>query len=470
MKILEDLWSSISGNAKTKIDDPFIGAFAASWIACNWNHLALLIWGEGNASERINALYHFLTEIELFALNSILFYPALFSVFYLFLFPWVSLLLKSLQKVVNDKLHKQAVGFELDRVVQQEELNKVKLRSNPEKDFLAQSVQLDIDSRKAQVELLKQQSILEKEKAEAEAANVAAAKSKAETEASNAIEAKSKENIAKLDEENKQRNAEIERERFNVTSAQLRSTIASNRFPSIYRIMSLIDESVSRDGISLSLRAIGKIMAAVFGYKDFQQIIEDKQFNSETLSKIEYIYYERENLAQKLEKIVLDEQSENEDLSSDLIFDHVLTMFEELPIKLVASEELKEICSDFFDKSSYDILQYEGVSNAIAISDSIFEDVEFETIESVEFDDGFSAHLVASATGSHRKDDDIPGRDMTIEIEVQSTLQLGEYAFGALEFSRVEGTLKDINDEFEGVIETEESPEFTTILSKRHQG
>ena len=54
MKILEDLWSSISGNAKTKIDDPFIGAFAASWIACNWNHLALLIWGEGNASETVS--------------------------------------------------------------------------------------------------------------------------------------------------------------------------------------------------------------------------------------------------------------------------------------------------------------------------------------------------------------------------------------------------------------------------------
>lgn len=458
MKILEDLWSSISGNAKTKVDDPFIGAFAASWIACNWNHLALLIWGEGNASERINAFYHFLSESKLLAINSILFYPAIFTVFYLFLFPWVSLLLKSLQRAVNDKLHKQAVSFELDRVIQQEDLNKVKLRSNPEKEFLAQSVQLDINTRKEQIELLKQQSIQEKEKAEAEAANAAAAKSKAEAEAANAIEAKSKENIAKLDEESKQRTAEIERERFNVTSSKLRSTIASYRFPSIYQIMSLIDASVSQDGIKLSLTAIEKIMAAVFGYKDFQEIVEDKQFNSETLSGIEYIYYEREDLARKLEEIVINEQSENEDLSSDLLFDHVLTMFENLPIRLVASEELEEICSDYFDNNNYDILQHEGVSGAIAISDSFFEDVEFETIDCGWFDGKLSALIIASATGGHRKDNDIPGRDMTIEIEVQSTLKLGRYAFGALEFSRVKGTLRDINYKFEDGIDDKKSP------------
>jgi len=467
MKILEDLWLSISGNTKTKINDPFIGAFVASWIACNWNHLALLIWGEGKASERINTFYRFISESELVALNSIFFYPALLTVFYLFLFPWISLLLKSLQKVVNDRLHRQAVSFELDRVVQQEELNKVKLRSNPEKEFLAQSVQLDIDSRKEQVEQLKQQAIQEKEKAEVEIANAAAAKSKAETEAANAIEAKSKENIAKLDEESKQRNAELERERFNETSSRLRSKIASNRFPSIYQIMSLINSSISMDGIKLSLSAIEKIMTAVFGYEDFQEIIEDKQFNSEVLSLVEYIYYEREDLARKFEEIVVDEQSDNEDLSSDLIFDHVLTMFEDLPINLVTSDELKEICSDFFEKHCYDILQHEGVSGAIAISDTIFEDVEFESVESVAVDGGLSAILAASATGSHRRDTDIPGRDMTIEIEMRSILHLGKYAFGALEFARIEGTLDDINFDFGDNIDAEESPELTTILSER---
>ena len=31
MQVLDDIWASIKGNAKTRINDPIIGAFVISW-------------------------------------------------------------------------------------------------------------------------------------------------------------------------------------------------------------------------------------------------------------------------------------------------------------------------------------------------------------------------------------------------------------------------------------------------------
>ncbi|QFG31703.1 hypothetical protein F6476_22265 [Pseudomonas umsongensis] len=435
MKILEDIWSSMSGNARTKINDPFIGAFVASWVACNWNHLAILIWGDGKPSERINTLHTYLTDSPLLALNSILVLPALFAFLYVFIFPWLSLLFKSIQKAVNDRLHRQAINIELEKLRQQEDLNKLKLRSNPDKQFLTQMVQLDIDSKTEQLELLRIERFLSKERAEEATAKAAEAKGKA--------------NIVQLDEASKQRHAEIERERFNVNSAKVRAALASHRFPSAYRFMSLIEQSVKLDGVSLSLTATGEVVAAIFGYDNFQALIDDEKFNNISFSNVEYIYYESADLALKLEKVVLREKSENEDLTSDLLFDHVLTVFGDLPYKLLTKDDLEEICVSFFEDNRYAILEEEGVSGAIAESDTIFEEVELESVESVEFDDGINAVIDASARGSHRKDAEIPGRSMSISIEVKSTVQVGKYALGAFEFVEVNGSLDDFHEEDE---------------------
>ena len=54
MKVLDDIWASIKGNAKTRINDPIIGAFVISWGLCNWDRLALLFWGTGKLEERIS--------------------------------------------------------------------------------------------------------------------------------------------------------------------------------------------------------------------------------------------------------------------------------------------------------------------------------------------------------------------------------------------------------------------------------
>ena len=170
MKFLDDILQSISGNTRTKVNDPFIGAFIGSWIICNWSHLAILIWGDGTTTERIDALSKYLKETDVIALNTIFVIPLFMTILFLFAFPWLSLFLKSMQKFANDRLHQQAISIEVSKTKQQEALNRQKLLADPDKKFLEQNVQVDIDRRKELIDQLKLRSAKFKENAEAAAA------------------------------------------------------------------------------------------------------------------------------------------------------------------------------------------------------------------------------------------------------------------------------------------------------------
>lgn len=94
MKVLDDILASLSGVAKTRVSDPFIGTFTISWIICNWNHIALLLWGGGTVSDRVNEFQKYLSLTGLFGFNSVFVIPLMLALFYLFAFPWLSLVFK----------------------------------------------------------------------------------------------------------------------------------------------------------------------------------------------------------------------------------------------------------------------------------------------------------------------------------------------------------------------------------------
>lgn len=446
MKFLDDIMQSVSGNTKTKVEDPFIGAFIGSWIVCNWSHLAILIWGDGTPAERINALSKYFKETDIIGLNTMLIIPLCMALLFLFAFPWVSLALKSIQKFANERLHQQAISIEVGKVKQQEILNRQKLLADPDKKFLEQNVQLDIDRRKETIEQLKLRSLRLKEKAEA-----AIAASEAAT--ASAAEAKSRANQAELEEEKKQKNAVIERQRFNVASAQLKSAQASNRFPSSYSFMLAIEESLKADGVQLSLAGLGEIVAMIFGYEDFHSLVHDENFNNEKLSEVSYIYYDPKEFASSLETIVQDEGTENENLGSDLLFDHMISVFENLEYKLLTEDQVEELCRDICESLKYDLLNGDEFSGPIAESDTIFDEIEIGELDSITFDDGLHVTFTGSASGSHRRDDEVPGRDIGFNIEIKNTVLLGTRALGKFELGEVSASLIDYD--YEGEYETD---------------
>ena len=437
MKIIDDILSSITGNAKARISDPFIGTFVCSWLVCNWNHLSLLFWGEGKPSQRINTFFDYLTTTPIWGWNYLFAIPFLIAFFYLFVFPWISFSINFVQHWANERLHKQSIEIDLITINNQKKLNAEKLKADPDKQFLEQLVQQDIEKRTLILEHLRHRTI----RFEAKSTE---AKAKVKEQEAKKQEAENRERISQLDLEKKTKQAELERIRFENDSAKARATHASNRFPSTYYLLSKIEESLSEDGIYVSLKTLGSIVAVLFGYESFEVLLNDKNFNNETLAKVNYIYYDDE-LAKRLEQIVLDENSENEDFSADLIFDHLEMLFNDVPFKLIDGDNLAEECKEEFERYPFDIFDGDGVSGAIAESNTIFETVEDVNLESFNFDNGFYAEISANASGDHYREEGVLGRSMSVSITMQCDVLAGRFGLGSIEQGEINGTLDEIN-------------------------
>ncbi|POP66761.1 hypothetical protein [Pseudomonas syringae] len=443
MKFLDDIMQSISGSTKTKVEDPFTGAFIGSWIICNWNHLALLVWGDGTAAERINALGKHFNEMDIIGFNSILVIPLIMTALFLFAFPWVSFCLKFLQKFANERLHQQAVSIEINKVQQQEALNRQRLLADPEKEFLGENLKLDIERRKELIEQLKLRTTRFKKRLEVATATAAEANAASEANAAAASEARSRANLAELEEEKKKATAELEKQKFGLASAQLKSAQASNRFPSAYSLMQTIEESLKDDEIYLSLDGLGEIVAMIFGYKSFYTLVHDENFNNRTLAQVSYIYYDREDFASTLEAIVQNEGARNEDLDAETLFDHVISILENSEFKLLSKDEVEEVCREICENMKDDLMESDEFSGRIAESDTIYDDIEISDLEDIKFDDGLSVTFSGSASGTHRKEFDIPGRDIEFSVEIKSAVVVGTRGMGNFERSEVLANLAD---------------------------
>lgn len=435
MKFFDDILQSISSNTKTKVNDPFIGAFVGSWTACNWSSLALLIWGEGNPSERIKIFNDHIKDTDFFAFNTIFTIPLIMTIVFLFLFPWISLFLKFLQDFANTKLHEQAISIEVRKTKKQEELNKARLLANPEKKFLEQNVQLEIDRRVELTSQSRARTIKRLKLAEAAEAKSAEAKSRAEQ--------------TLIEEDKKKLNLSIERQKFDLENARLKSAQASNRFPSSYNFLLTFEEALRADDIKLSLQGLGHIIATIFGYNDYHSLIHDENFNNKTLSKVKYIYYDRVKLASKLEEIIQAENLSNETLDAGTLYDYIISVLEELKFHPITDDQVEDICRAFCDDYQYNILQEEALSGPMAESDTIYDEVEIGDIQSIKFNDGFSVVFEGTTSGNHRKDDGISGRDISFTLEVKNSVVVGATALNEFHAGEVHGELVDYADDSE---------------------
>jgi hypothetical protein len=447
VKFIDDILEAISGSTRTKIEDPFIGAFIGSWLVCNWDSLALLVWGEGTATDRIAATSQHYHELKIFEFNSLVTIPLLMTTLFIFAFPWVSWFLKSILRYANERLHEQAVAIEISKIQRQEALNKQRLLADPEKEFLAENVKLDIERRKEVNEQRKHRATRLREKAEAAAAATAEAKATAEAAIAAAAEAKSHANQAELEEEKKKANAELEKERFSLASAQLKAALASNRFPAAYALMQTVEESLKDDGIYLSLNGLAEIVAMIFGYKSFQTLVDDDTFNNKTLAQVSYIYYDREEFALTLEAIVQDEGERNENLDAEILFDHVISIFESFDFRLLPKDEIEEVCREACENMRYELLDSDELSGPIAESDTIYDEVEIGDLEDITFENGLSVTFSGSASGSHRREYDVSGRDIEFNIEIKSALMVGTTGLGELKRGEVSAELADYDYE-----------------------
>ena len=337
MQVLDSIWASIRGNVKTRINDPIVGAFITTWDLCNWDQLALLFFSTEKVEARIKNIsldMAFLNDLSLIWINyDLLLLPLFLTILYIFILPKCAHKIDKLLKPNQINRHDHTVDLDLNKAIKQKELNKARLRANPDNEFLAKEVKIDIEREKNEAELIITKIEIEKNKQ---------------------LESKAKADNAALELEKRQLQADAEKRSLAVSSAKKNAVLASHKFPSAYLFIDLLSESFKEDDIVVSLSGLTRCISEVFGYKDFSKLLNDKKFNNDNLERMKYVLIDTDRLTSKFTSIIEDEGIEGFD--SDWIFGHLEMIFEGLPYDFIypetlangIREEMKRIASTYF--------------------------------------------------------------------------------------------------------------------------
>ncbi|MGS0534491.1 hypothetical protein [Pseudoalteromonas sp. SaAl2] len=411
MKVLDDLWTSIRGNAQTKINDPIVGAFIVSWCLCNWDRISILFWGSGKLEERV---YLFSKKMAVFNSPSILWtnfdillLPLLLTVTYIFVSPKVAHFVDEKLNSINTKRHKYAIEADINKVNKQRELNKARLRANPENEFLAEEVKNDL--------------AIEKSEAEIKLAEAEAAKSRLQ-------EAKAKETAANIELEKRQAQKESEKREYAISAAKQNAMLASHQFPSAYLFLALLSESIKLDGKVMSLEGVAKCIAALFGYESFEYLLKDKKFQNDRLEQLKYVLISSDALSVVLQEII--DEEELEDVDSEWLLGHLELIFEKLPYELILDETLAHRIGEEVNINSHELLQEEGVTAGMAETDTFFDEVDELEINDFVYDQKnkkFFVKLSGTASGEHRREAEVPGQSIDIFVEAYCEALVGSY-------------------------------------------
>jgi len=447
MKIIDEIWDSIRGNIRVRVADPIIGVFILSWSVFNWDKLAILFFGSGEFEARVNKLsgeMSFTVDPNLILQNLELWlFPILFSFFYIFLWPVISGWVADKTNPTELKRHQQLIKSDITKSEQQVELNKVHLRADPKNKFLEQEVEIDLAIKKSNAEKIEQECITSKDRAEEARASKEREIQERNNAASIAEEARVKEYTAKLELQKKERIENNEKLKLKVSVAENKSTMASHRFPSIYLFMHDISESLRRDEVVMSLESLSSCVAIIFGYDDFESLLEDKNFTNRNLKKLKFVILDSDYSVEKLLEILENEQLDIFD--SEWLIEHIQSVFNKLPYELMFEDSLAEMIFDRVTEGSFDLLEIEAINSVMAETDTSFDEVSVERSDTYGIDpvDGaFFVRLVGNASGTHRKDPGVIGQKINFELNVKFPVILGKFGFSDYEIGVIDASVE----------------------------
>ncbi|MFK5894922.1 MAG: hypothetical protein QM504_17010 [Pseudomonadota bacterium] len=448
MKVLDDIWDSIKGNVKTRITDPIIGAFVLSWSILNWDKLAILFFGIGEFEARVIKLsdkMSFTDDPDLILQNlELWFFPILLTLFYVFLWPiisgWVALKINPTEL----KRHNYIIDSDIKKSIKQKNLNKARLRANPKNKFLEQEIEIDLAIEKSNAEIIEQENIAAKEKAEEAKASNEREIQERNNAASIAEEAKAKEDKAKLELQKKERTENHEKIMLKISIAEHKAILASHRFPSAYLFLSEISESISMDDVVMSMDGLSRCVATIFGYDDFEKLLDDKSFSNENFKQLKYVICDPSYLTEEFTEIL--EEENIEDYDSQWLIEHVDAVFEKLPYDFIYEKPLAEKIHEQIDINSFDLLNDESLSGTMADTDTQFDEVFVEPTDTYGIDgtDGsFFVELTGSASGNYRKDADIKGQGIVFGLMAKCPVLIGRFGFGEFELNVINSSVED---------------------------
>ena len=312
--------------------------------------------------------------------------------------------------------HGAAVDLEIEQAEKQQELNKKKLLSDPSKEFLPKLVEQEI--RQAAL-------ATEKLKAETDKANDEAAKAKADKETAEANKQK-----AIKEEEIQRIKSEHEKKRIEVGVAITNSMLSANAYLSCFNFIRLLSNSLADDDIALTYKSLTEIIAAVFGYKNFDALLNDKSFHNEGLKKLKYVLLDSEYLSSRIVEILSEDIIDEDACNVDHVMDHLVLMFDNLPYLFGDEETIADAIFEELESDAYDLVNEDEVSNAIASTGSLIEYIELYDKHVEVFDNGLEIRINGSGSGTHRKESDVRGQGINITLTVAVPALWGKYGLG----------------------------------------
>lgn len=399
-----------------KLGPPVIGAFVAAWVVLHWDHLILLFWGNGLLEERVST-FKSAVDQDWYKKYGI---PAVVAFFYLLVLPYISWGVSKLQAHAKRMIHGHRVKTEKILLQHEKELNIERVLADPNKPFIEERARqitaqekLELEKQHAETDKLRAEA--EKNQADADIAKTEAVKQQAE----------------QADNEVKIKRAEAEKLRLESAAQIQKATIASNRFPAAYMLTALLDEELQAHGVSLSFDQATSIIAILFGYKSFRELVNDPQFTNETVQKLFGVYYDADALSKQIYQELAADEELLEHFDPGLLYD---CFYEHPHLRLLDQNSLDGMAQSLVEDSQYELFSHDKVTAAMAETNTIYDEVVEIVFEDSEFDgQGYIATFTVILEGHERREASVRGlMPISITAMVYAPLILGLKGLGQL--------------------------------------
>ncbi|MDE1309550.1 cell envelope integrity protein TolA [Vibrio aestuarianus subsp. cardii] len=440
---LKEIWASLTNNVSSRLSSPFFGAFLVAWALCNWDKLALLFFGIQSVDSRISVFQNSIEWISIGHENSFstIWWPLAISSIYIFLSPYLHIVIQQIQKHSAGLRYSLTVDQDVDKEDARGRLVKAKAKANLQNKVAEDEVRAEIENSVAETKKLQEDAI--------------AAEARKNLIQEKYLEAKEKVKELKLANEalarkeaKKRQDAEKATFAFEKSKAEHENELLTLRLPLVYQFMNTLSDSLNDDERRYSLFHLSEIIAVTFGYKDFDQLINDESFTAKNIKKIKYLSYDSETLFDCLNNVV---ESENEeDYDSTWLFEHIQMTLDQYSLQLqdldsVAEEAIEEL----WDTVYTEMIEADAVNSEMAMTNAHFEDVDDLHKESHRWVSGDGLYIKYSCTLSGENDPEkmFYGDTIYVDFEVKHPLVVGESGLGKYEIYDVKARGKDYSDE-----------------------
>src|SRR5690625_2431283 len=198
----------------------------------------------------------------------------------------------------------------------------------------------------------------------------------------------------------------------------------------------VVTGAAAHPGRRQGFEQITSIIAILFGYSNFEQLVNDPQVNNETIDNLLGVLYNADTLSEQIYRTLANDKEVLEHFDPSFLYDY----FDEHPqLKLLTQDALDDVAQSFVENGWYELLDHEGVISVMADTNIIYDEVvDIVFNDSVLDEHGYKASFLVTIEGYERREASVRGLlPISIRAAVRAPLILGQTGLGRLSFEDI---------------------------------